>query len=42
MLPAERLVLAASVVLAIQSRRMINAHSTEAAAHTAHGKAVIA
>jgi cytochrome c oxidase assembly protein subunit 15 len=36
------LVLAASVVLAVQSRRMINAHSTEPAARTAHGKAVIA
>ncbi len=36
------LVLAASVVLAIQSRRMINAHATEAAGHAAHGKAVIA
>ena len=36
------LVLAASVVLAIQSRRMISAHSTEPAGHTAHGKAVIA
>jgi cytochrome c oxidase assembly protein subunit 15 len=35
-------VFAASAVLAIQSRRMINAHSTEPAAHTAHGKAVIA
>jgi len=36
------LVLAASVVLAVQSRRMISAHSTEPAEHTAHGKAVIA
>jgi len=36
------LVLAASVVLAIQSRRMIDVHSTESAAHRVHGKAVIA
>ena len=36
------LVLAASVVLAIQSRRMIAAHAPEAAGQTAHGKAVIA
>ncbi len=36
------LVLAVSVVLAIQSRRMINAHAAEPATHTAPGKAVIA
>ena len=36
------LVLAASVVLAIQSRRMINAHAAEPAAQHAPGKAVIA
>ena len=35
------LVLAASVVLAIESSRMINVHASEPAAH-AHGKAVIA
>jgi heme A synthase len=36
------LVLAASVVLAIQAQRMINAHVTEPAAQRARGKAVIA
>jgi heme a synthase len=36
------LVLAASVVLAIQTRRMIGLHSVEPAACSAHGKAVIA
>jgi len=36
------LVLAASVVLAIQTRRMISVHATEAAAQPSHGKAVIA
>ena len=36
------LVLAASVVLAIQTRRMINAHAVQPAAHSAPGKAVIA
>lgn len=36
------LVLAGSVVLAIQAWRMISAHATEPAAHAAHGKAVIA
>jgi len=36
------LVLAAAVVLAIQSRRMINVHVTETAAQGAQGKAVIA
>jgi len=36
------LVLAASVVLAIQTRRMINVHAAQTATHGAHGKAVIA
>ena len=36
------LVLAATVVLAIQARRMIDVHVPEAAAQPAHGKAVIA
>lgn len=36
------LVLAASVVLAIQARRLISAHAAEPAAQRAHGKAVIA
>jgi len=36
------LVLAVSVLLAIQSRRMIDVHATESAAHRAPGKAVIA
>jgi cytochrome c oxidase assembly protein subunit 15 len=36
------LVLAASVVLAIQTRRMIDVHATQPAAHSAPGKAVIA
>jgi len=36
------LVLAGSVVLAIQSRRMINVHVTETAAQGAQGKAVVA
>lgn len=36
------LVLAASVVLAIQAGRMINVHAAEPAAQRAHGKAVIA
>jgi cytochrome c oxidase assembly protein subunit 15 len=36
------LVLAASVVLAIQTRRMIDVHATQPATHTSPGKAVIA